>query len=46
MKEIWENIKGYEELTNKSDISRCINNKRKTANNFIWVCESVVMSNV
>ena len=32
--------------TNKSDISRCINNKRKTANDFIWVYESVVMSNV
>lgn len=31
--------------TNITGISNCINNKQKTANNYIWVCESVVMSN-
>lgn len=31
--------------TDSTDISKCINNKRKTANNFVWVCESVVMPN-
>ena len=34
-----------ETKTNQSDISKCINNKRKTANNYIWVCESEVVPN-
>jgi len=31
--------------TNKTSISKCINKKRKTANNYIWFLESVVMPN-
>jgi len=31
--------------TNITSISKCINNKRKTANNYIWICKSEVMPN-
>lgn len=34
-----------ETKTDFSSISKCINNKRRTANGYIWTCESVVVPN-